>query len=262
MSQRLLPLEGGRNFRDMGGYRTDDGAVVRWGRLYRSGALSGLTQADHRHLSTLGIAVICDFRTTGERVDEPTLWPGERAPVIRSRDYDHANSLRMSRIAEAGASAGEAIKAAMASLYAEMPYRHLESYQVMFGELLAGNLPMVINCSAGKDRTGVGAALVLSALGVRWDEIVHDYSLSEQVVDFEAVATAAGASDMTTGFASLAKLPKDVRMAILRSDPAYLLAMREGVERRDGSITDYLRVHLGVGAPETAALRSQLLQPG
>jgi protein-tyrosine phosphatase len=259
MSQRLLPLEGGRNFRDMGGYGTDDGRVVRWGRLFRSGAMSELTEADRRYLADLGIAVICDFRTTGERVDEPTLWPGEAGPVIRARDYE-INASNMRRAAESGGPTDQVMQEAMKGFYADLPYGHLESYQIMFGELLAGNVPLVINCSAGKDRTGVGAALLLSALGVRWDEIVHDYSLSDQLVDFEAVATRAGATESTTGFAAIAKMSREVRSPMLRSDPIYLVAMREEVERREGTLANYLKTHLDIGARETKALQDLLLQ--
>ena len=60
---RLLPLEGGRNFRDLGGYPTLDGRRVRWGRVFRSGMMANLTDADYDYLSALGIRVVCDFRS-------------------------------------------------------------------------------------------------------------------------------------------------------------------------------------------------------
>ena len=61
--QRLLPLEGGQNFRDLGGYRTRDGRTVRWGMLFRSGAMDGLTAADYAYLGKIGIRTVCDFRS-------------------------------------------------------------------------------------------------------------------------------------------------------------------------------------------------------
>ncbi|MBV9994868.1 MAG: tyrosine-protein phosphatase [Caulobacteraceae bacterium] len=261
MSERLLPLEGGRNFRDMGGYRTDDGRMTRWGRLFRSGAMSDLTEADHRFLAGLGIAVICDFRTVGERVDEPTLWPGEAGPPIRTRDYEINGRRIRDAVAAGGGFTQEIVREAMKGFYVELPYGHLESYQMMFSELLAGNVPLVINCSAGKDRTGAAAALLLSALDVRWDEILHDYSLSEKLVDFEAVATRVGATDRSTGFAAVAKMSRELRSSMLRSDPAYLTAMRDEIERREGSIANYLRSHLDIGPSEKKALQAMLLEP-
>ena len=61
--QRLLPLEGGQNFRDLGGYRTRDGRTVRWGMQFRSGAMNGLTAADYAYLGKIGIRTVCDFRS-------------------------------------------------------------------------------------------------------------------------------------------------------------------------------------------------------
>ncbi|RYG98420.1 MAG: tyrosine-protein phosphatase, partial [Alphaproteobacteria bacterium] len=73
-ASRLLPLEGGYNLRDMGGYAAADGRSVRHGMLYRSGMMSMLTEADERHLAGLGIATVCDLRRAGERTKEPTRW--------------------------------------------------------------------------------------------------------------------------------------------------------------------------------------------
>ena len=86
-AQRLPPLQGGRNFRDLGGYRTHDGRRVRWGRLYRSGSLAALTEADCRYLGGLGIRWVCDLRTTHERRSAPSAWCGDGAPLHWSRDY-------------------------------------------------------------------------------------------------------------------------------------------------------------------------------
>lgn len=71
---RLLPLEGGRNFRDLGGYETADGQTVKWGVAFRSGVMNGLTDADYDYLSDLGIKTVCDFREGDERASEPTEW--------------------------------------------------------------------------------------------------------------------------------------------------------------------------------------------
>ena len=69
-----MPLQGGRNFRDLGGYPTVDGRRVKWGRLFRSGTMAFLTDSDYDFLSNLGIAAVCDLRSTGEREAEPTQW--------------------------------------------------------------------------------------------------------------------------------------------------------------------------------------------
>jgi protein-tyrosine phosphatase len=204
--------------------------------------------------------VICDFRGPRERDAEPTLWPGEPAPVIRARDREIAGGGHM-RTALAGAAPdADTMRVAMQHFYAALPYDHLDSYAGMFAELLAGNLPLIFNCSAGKDRTGVAAALLLTALGVRHDEILRDYSISERVVDYEAVATRAGGSDTAVGFAAVSRLPPELRAPLLRSDPAYLDAALDAIARQEGSVAAYLAARLGVGAAETRALRHLLLE--
>jgi protein-tyrosine phosphatase len=77
-AERVLPLQGGRNFRDMGGYATEDSRRVKWGKIYRSGSMAGLTEADQAYLSRLGVKLVCDLRTTQERKAEPNKW-GETA---------------------------------------------------------------------------------------------------------------------------------------------------------------------------------------
>ena len=86
VAERLLPLEGGRNFRDLGGYPAADGKYTKWGMMYRSGVLAELTDTDYDYLSALDIAVICDFRASEERTMETTNWRGGSAPQIVSWD--------------------------------------------------------------------------------------------------------------------------------------------------------------------------------
>ena len=83
----MLPLEGGRNFRDLGGYRAADGRTVRWNMLYRSGSMAGLTAADYAALYKRGIKVVCDFRSTAERAAEPVKWPRAGFPRVLADDY-------------------------------------------------------------------------------------------------------------------------------------------------------------------------------
>jgi protein-tyrosine phosphatase len=159
------------------------------------------------------------------------------------------------------ASGGEDIRTAMLGFYEELPYDHAESYQFLFEELLAGNVPLVFNCAAGKDRTGVAAALVLGALGVPRDHILEDYSLTERLVDFEALVMQGDASDQTTGFNAIRALPREIRAPVLRSDPDYLASALDAIDRREGSLDDFLARQFGVGLGEREALRELLLEP-
>jgi len=261
-AERVLPLQGGRNFRDLGGYRTSDGLRVKWGRVFRSGTMSQLTDADYALLSSLGIRVVCDFRTNEEREREPTLWKEhDKNITYYTRSYSMDSASR-SMFAE-GIPTAATVRTAMLHLYEDLPYEHAESYRSMFESLAAGDVPLAFNCSAGKDRTGVAAALLLSMLGVPRATVVDDYALSERVVDFEAQfannpsaaqAGKPGPSDF------LAKLPADARAALLRSDPDYLRAALAAIERREGSLDRYYERVLQISSDERERIRKLLLE--
>ena len=260
VAERVLPLEGGRNFRDLGGYPTTDGRVVRWGALYRSGVMHELTDADYRYLDGLGIKTVCDFRSTVERADEPTRW---RAAAVdyRFRDYDDASSSVLRTALTAPDLSGPKVAATMAGLYEGMLDRFSGHYADMFDQLVAGKAPLAFNCSAGKDRTGIAAALVLTALGVPREVILADYAMSEQVVNYEAAYSGPDAPAADGPYAFLAKLPAEVRAPLLRSDPAYLEAAFARMEREHGSVEGFLAARLDVSAADVEKLRDLYLVP-
>jgi len=178
IAERLLPLAGGRNFRDLGGYEAADGRRVRWGRLYRSGVMASLTPADRTYLGALGIRSICDLRSAQERTSEPTPAFGDAAPAIASFDYDMSRSMAKMFAARTQA---EAITT-FGDAYVDMTQYLAPNYTDMFARLARGEAPLTVNCSAGKDRTGVASALILSVLGASRETIVADYALSETYV--------------------------------------------------------------------------------
>lgn len=253
-AERVLPLQGGRNFRDMGGYPAADGRQVRWGQLFRSGSMAHLTAADHEHLSRLGIRSICDLRNNREREREPTRWLHGPEPRMYARDY----GMHSGKLAADGLSPADA-RDLMLGFYEELPYSHAESYRALFAELLAGHTPLLFNCSAGKDRTGVAGALVLSALGVPREIIVADYALTETLLDYDALVRQIGAEKVAVGFERVSQLAPEIRRVIMRSEPAYLEAGFAAIETNDGSVNAYLEKQMGVGAAEMQTLRDLLL---
>ena len=159
-SERVLPLEGGRNFRDLGGYATADGGRVKWGRLYRSGSMARLTVADYDYLSKLGIRVVCDLRTTEERHAEPNKWQEIAQLSYWTRDYTMSFG-ELRRLMASDLATAEQAKAAMLGVYQQLPFEQAPSYRELFRRLAGGELPLAFNCSAGKDRAGTAAALTL-----------------------------------------------------------------------------------------------------
>ena len=262
-AERVLPLEGGRNFRDLGGYVTAEGRRVKWGKLYRSGSMAALTPADYDYLSNLGIRVVCDFRATGERNAEPNKWQEVAKLDYWTRDYEV--SFGELRKVLASQPTAEQAKAAMIAGYKQLPYEQAPSYRELFRRLAAGQTPLAFNCSAGKDRAGTAAALILSALGVPRETVVEDYALTDKVANLRRVY-AAGASNANAttrdrqGSGSLQQRSPEVIEAVLRSDPEYISAALTAIEERHGSIVKYLEDELAVTARDLQVIRQQLLE--
>ena len=258
VAERLLPLEGGRNFRDLGGYTTADGQMVRWGRLFRSGYMKYLTDNDYDYLSSLGIKVVCDLRSTQERATEPTNWRAEPAARYVSWDYDTMSSGMESLFTE-GVPTPERTRDFMLATYGGIVYDQKDRYARIFDELANGEIPLAFNCSAGKDRAGMAAALILTALDVDRSQIVADYALSETYVDYMAVFAGPEVEE-DSPYAFLAELPPEVLMPMLRSDPAYLETAFSMIERDHGSVMSFIQNELNVTDEELAKIRAQLLE--
>ena len=250
---RVFALEGVRNFRDLGGYDTQHGRRVRWRHLFRSASLGSLTPRDHAQLEALGLRVICDLRATDERAREPVRWSSGAAPRLLERDY--LLDLRMLSAVmtrpEAALHEGEA---AFRELYSTLPLRFAESYRALFAALLAGETPLAFNCSAGKDRTGVGAALVLAALGVPRATIVEDYLLSNE--HYRPGPEVAVAMSGRHGPWLLALRPEMLQLMVT-VDASYLEAAFDSLQRAHGGVERYLEAALGVDATALDALRER-----
>ncbi|WP_162177499.1 tyrosine-protein phosphatase [Hyphomonas adhaerens] len=264
IASRLLPLEGGRNFRDLGGYETTNGQHVKWGRLFRSGTMTGLTDKDYEYLSSLGIATIVDFRTSEERAAEPTKW---RAGDISYETFPDPAEDDANPLAAVFASPDvkpEDVRAMMTHLYSEILEQQTPAYRVLFHDLTDDNAPLVFNCSAGKDRTGVGAALILSVLGVPRDAVVADYALSEKLVDYSAEfqlgADGEASQDDNSPYAYLRRLPPELVAPLMRSDPAYIEAVLDRIDQDYGSVEAFVREELDVSVEDLAHIRRNLLE--
>lgn len=260
-AERVIPLEGGRNFRDLGGYRAGD-ARVRWGMAFRSGTMTNLTAADFATLDGLGIAVVCDLRATDEREREPTHWTARNPGIAYlTRDYDSAGSPGLRALFENGVPSADQVRAAMTELYTEIAYTHAESFKAMFAELASGRAPLAFNCAAGKDRTGVAAALLLLMLGVDRETVIEDYALSDKIVDYERVLGQRNHTGDPGPWDFLAQLPAEVRAPLLASDPAYIESALAGIAAREGSVDAYFANVLDLSPEEVAAIRVLLLEP-
>lgn len=258
---RTESLQGGCNFRDFGGYATTDGGVVRWGRLFRSGVLSRLTTADIEAIRRHDLRVVCDLRRQDERNDSPNP---DFGPHVLRLQWDEAQEISPVRSAGfAGSGTRAEAHAAMVQMYRRLPF--------VLGPRIAGAFAglrrcadggYLVHCSAGKDRTGIVAALILTALGVPRDTVVEDYALTNTVVDLREQLL--GASGAGIGIAPTAKpilaLSEAARAAVLAAEPDYILASLASIEARHGSVAEYLAAEIGIDAEAIGQLRTALVR--
>ncbi|HUD93620.1 tyrosine-protein phosphatase, partial [Sphingobium sp.] len=171
------------------------------------------------------------------------------------RDYSGATGVLVDLVREERTTAAD-MRAAMLNVYHEIATDHAEAYRAMFAQMLAGHVPILINCSAGKDRTGAGAAMVLAALGVSREIIIEDYLLTNSHADW-TWRFAQGESHLSR----LQEARAEMLEPLLIADVAYLEALFAHFDRMHGGVDGYLRDVLGVDVPERAALREALLVP-
>jgi protein-tyrosine phosphatase len=251
LAPRVVPLEGVQNFRDIGGYRTRDGRRVKWGLIFRSAELSQLTTADLSLVRELDIKTIHDLRSVTERQSEPTAWTGPEAPRVVSHDYV-MDMAAMGALFQ-GAVTAEKAKDAFAALYPSMLDQQKPQEIALFASLLEGEGSTLYHCTAGKDRTGLATALILSALGVPRETILYDYELSNR---HYTVDMAARAGSATSANAAFAQLPPEVIAVFMSVEARYLREVFMRIDSEYGSVEAYLDRELGVDASDLQRLQA------
>lgn len=259
VSIRRLPLDGAKNFRDLGGYRTFDGHYVRWGLVYRSNHLVNLTAKDLKYLNSLGIRLICDVRSDGERARAPDHWVGSTPELLTVPIGSNlitsptAEDLKR-RIAAINGQANDSVRA----------YEYATTYAGQYAKILqrlaSGDLPAVEHCTAGKDRTGVFSAILLTALGVPREVVIQDYLLSNQyLLGPDAIENTA--ADLQRAFGLPDALDIATVRRIMTSKPETLEGALDQIEKKYGSFENYLRDALHLSDLDLAGLRRRLLEP-
>lgn len=251
---RVLPIDGVINFRDLGGYQTQDGGKVRYGRVFRSAQLSGLTPQGVQQATSLGIKSIMDLRFDDEILRFPTvkgafplaeivswqdLQPASKAALTEPKPSVGKGSWRESL----DSNDPEQVREAMRVNYPQKLYSHRYIYKDMLVRLSLGESPLLFHCAAGKDRTGVAAALILSLVGVSDDLIIQDYLVTAEATkglleSFHAAgaATAEGEQDFHS---KLASYPKHVIKPVFDADPAYITTLISYVNQTYGGFRSY-----------------------
>jgi protein-tyrosine phosphatase len=252
-----------RNFRDFGGLPTRDGRTVRSGRLYRSANFGDASVADAKILNDLDIACLLDLRQPHERQAKPNRWPTGKVEVLCGEEEGFANGDLLRETAffdliRSGDLTLETARARMRQVYAATVFDPvmLSLYRAWFERIAAADRAVVVHCAAGKDRTGIACALTLHALGVEDDDIIADYERTN--AGGYVARRVAEVQDRLFGSTGTIA-PPEVLEAFLGADVAYLQHAFAVMAERHGSVTAYLDIELGVGAPLVRRLRERLL---
>ena len=182
---RKLPFTGAHNFRDLGGYKTEDGRRIKWGKIYRSDNLHSLTDEDVKYLSRLNIKSVVDFRSDEERESEPDrLTPGMTQILLpikfQPKELDDETLKNLMENLTFGTLDSSNL---LVDFNIVIVKDFADEYKKFFRHVIENNAePIVFHCTAGKDRAGFASAMILTVLGVPREKVIEDYLLTNTYV--------------------------------------------------------------------------------
>ncbi|MCA0202623.1 MAG: tyrosine-protein phosphatase [Proteobacteria bacterium] len=242
----IVPLKGGSNFRDLGGYRTADGRLVRRGTVFRSAHLGSLTNEDRSALGQLGVRTIVDLRGVTEAAETPHLVEGVSCRIVGAHIEPGVGDKIRGAVAD-GTASPHLMMQFLTDHYRDYPRRCAPGFRTLFATLSDGtHRPLVFHCTAGKDRTGFASALLLTLLGVPWETVMEDYLRTNEL--------------WTGHIGRYPELDIDTRAAIIEARTPYLEAAFEVVRGDFGTPEDFAEKALGIGADLRERLKRDLLE--
>ena len=254
--ESFIPIEGSINLRDFGGHATTDGRVVKRGLLFRCGLMAEIPEHAFDDFASLDIGVICDLRSHEEVETSPTpieppfdcrvhipIWPG--------------SSTQFQQTVRTGPPTFEEFTEFMVQITREIARDHVEAYSKLMTELVQTERGFLLHCSAGKDRTGIGAAIILSLLGVDKETIMQDYLVSNQATELARRTKARMEENMR--LQNIQHEVDETMVSVMSGvKEEYLHAAFEEIDQHYGGIGGYLEA-VGISAAEEAQLKERLL---
>ena len=249
-AKRQVVLQGAANFRDLGGYKTKDGRHVKWGEIYRSADISKLTDADLAILKDRRINYDVDFRGHQESAQAPDRMNPGTDYILCPAGSDSLGNWMKGIGALKGKKAGDSL---MTIFYSNTTYL-TDRYKPFFDKLLGlpADQSLLFHCTAGKDRTGIAAALLLYALGVPYNTITADYTATNYY-------RAAENKKAVKGMAAM-HMDKDVAATMMGADKQYIDATFAAINKQYGSIDSFLKNQIGLDDQKMAILKNKFLE--
>jgi protein-tyrosine phosphatase len=241
----VVALEGGSNFRDLGGYATTDGRTVRRGSVFRSAHLGTLTDADRLAIGRLGVRTVVDLRGVNEAAETPHRVEGLGCRIVGAPIEPSGGEKIRHAVADSSVNPFLIVQL-MTENYRDYPRRCTPGFHTLFSALSDDDhRPLVFHCTAGKDRTGFASALLLTLLGVPWETVMEDYLRT---------------NDLWIGhIGRYPELDIDTRAAIVEARTPYLEAAFDVVRADYGSPEAFAEKTLGLDATLRDRLKADLL---
>jgi len=258
-SDRVLDLQGVHNFRDYGGYAVAGGGRLKRGILWRSGQHHGATDDDLHKIGELGLMAVFDLRGSKERTTHPCRRPAGFAATVHfpeepsERHAPHIAAAQTTKQRDAAST-----RESMRRNYGSIAFRPelVAMIRRYLAELAEANGASLVNCMAGKDRTGITVAALHLATGVHRDDVIEDYLLTNTAGDVEArIAAGAETIKVITG-----AMDEDVLRILMGVEAEYLEGAFRTMEERHGSIEGYLGEVLGADAALRDRLKAALVE--
>lgn len=247
--QRLISFDGTMNFRDLGGYQTANGQTVKWRKIYRSDSLSNLSANDLKKFKNLKITVDCDLRSDYEQQMAPDRIDDDIKYVdahIYPDEGDIDKEVHPMNLIPQGDMLAGIYQHVILNVHSQQMFKRVLAELLV----LPTDQALVFHCSAGKDRTGMSSAIILSLLGVDDETIIRDYLLTNQLYDFANEHQLPTDNDMGNFVA---------QMNLTKGDGPVMRTFLDTIQDGWGSITLFAEEQLGITKHEIQLLRKKYL---
>ncbi len=272
MRNRILDIEGGINFRDIGGYTNLHGQCIKWNKVFRSGQLNRVTDNGLNKIRELEIRHVFDLRSNMEI----ELFPSKTKSQEDIRTFEHpqfespldkfsADDTVKPNWSELLAQSTPAeIRKKITDYYPQKLYSHKGIYKQMLLTLINTETPILFHCAAGKDRTGVGATILMSLLDIQREVIIEDYLITKRELSDKVEGSMLGGTMSDDQFSDLHNHFGDMDPALLKplfdTDENYIKELFNYVDKTYGTFTNYVSEVLEIPIEDINSLKSNLLE--
>ena len=250
---RLLPMDGAYNTRELGGYKTTNGKSVKWGMLFRSDKLSDISETDQKYLQNLGIKRIVDFRSEGEKTEDPNKIPEGIKYIETPINVDGAMRSKIEAVLKG--ETNREIKSFLVDANEEFVTDYTDVYENFLRGLIDEDGPTLFHCTAGKDRAGFAAAITLIALGVSKEHVIEDY-MKTNVFTKDRIDEMIDKIELM----SLYQVDAEILRPLIGVERIYIETAFNTAEEKYGSLENFIREGLNISDEEIQMLRNKFLE--